>query len=362
MKVTCVGKHLTVAVSTVERFTSRHITLPILSNILFQTKERALSLIATNLELGIEYTIPAKVQKPGAATAPARPLTQALAAFEGEVINIESRDQHLCLKNPTTNLTFFGQNPSDFPTIPSIKPEFSFTIPASVLVPALERILPACATSALKPEFSGVLFKSTANSLTLAATDSFRLAEQRINDTSLRGSAEAIIPARTLEELIRIVPAEADIVVSVGEHQIVCTWNGKRILSRLIDGAYPPYQNIIPSSFETTITARREDLLRMIRLASVFTSRLNDVTLRFGPTELIISTAGETGETSSRLAVKGRGASSSSVFNHRFLSDGLAAAGGEEVVISLNGVSGPARIQNPADPSYFYLLMPIRAV
>lgn len=366
MKITCTIENIKSAVMVAERFTSRHITLPILSHILCRVDEKKILLVATNLEVGVEYQVAGKIQKPGAIAIPAKQFSQLLTSLQGETVVIEGKVNQLFLHTPTTNITVLGLNAGDFPNLPSIKKEHSFLLPAQELLTALEAVTPAAATSDIKPELSGVFFALDKNSLVLASTDSFRLAEKKISDVEGgQERLECILPLRTAQEVMRTLPADGggDIRVIIGEHQVVFEWGSVRILSRLIDGAYPPYQNIIPSSFETTLLVNREDFLKKIRLAAVFSSRLNDVTLRFSPTELEVVTANvETGSTSARLGAKGRGASGSTVFNYRYLSDGLAAAGGENVILNLNGVSGPTLIQNPGDASYRYLVMPIRSV
>lgn len=366
MKITCTTENLRDAVLTAERFTGRHITLPILSHILCRVDEKKISFIATNLEVGVEYHLTGKIQKTGAVTIPAKPFSQLLSAIRDETIILEAKQHQLILHTPTSDINLFGLNPSDFPTLPSIKKEHVFILSAEALLAALHQVVPAAAISDLKPELSGVLFLVNPKSVVLAATDSFRLAEKTI--TSYDGSKEHIeyiVPLRTAQELLRTLSTDPniDVRISIGEHQVVFEWGDTRILSRLIDGAYPPYQNIIPATYETTLLVNRDDLLKKIRLAAVFSSRLNDVTLRFSPTELEVATTNtETGGTTGRMSTKGRGVSGATVFNYRYLSDGLEAVSGENVVLSLNGVSGPTLIQNPSDNSYRYLVMPIRSV
>lgn len=366
MKLVCTTENLKSAVMTAERFTSRHITLPILSHILCRADERKIVIIATNLEIAVEYTLTGKVQKSGTVTIAAKPITQLLHSIRDDTVSLEAKSHELTLRTPTVDATLLGLDPAEFPTLPSFKREHSSSVMASALAQALGQVVPAASTSEFKPELAGVLFSIRGDALTLAATDSFRLAEKSISGHEKSGDqVECIVPLRTAQELARLLPSESgeNIRINIGEHQVVFEWGALRILSRLIDGAYPPYQNIIPSSYESTLLVNREDLVKSIRLAAVFSSRLNDVTLRFSPTELEVASANaETGNTKARLAVKGRGASGMSVFNYRYLSDGLEAASGEHILLSLNGVAGPTLITNPADNSFRYLVMPIRSV
>ena len=364
MKITCATEHFKTAVLIVERFTSRHVTLPILSHILLTVKEKKISLIATNLEVGIEYPIPGKVQKLGAVTVPARLITQVLQSITEEALTLEAHQRQLILHTPTSDATILGLDTSDFPTLPTITTEYSFTVPAEAFLTALHQVLPAVATTDLKPQLAGVFIAASGDTVTLVATDSFRLAEKTIpSSAGPEAAMECVVPSRTMQELSRTIPSSGEVVVRIGEHQALFEWDGARILSRLVDSAYPPYKNLIPKAFETTVAIERDDFLRKIHLAAVFSSRLNDITLAVSPSEVAISaTNPEAGDTTSRLPAKGRGSAGSVVFNHRYLTDGLEAAGGGEVVLRLNGVAGPALIQNQTDPSFLYLLMPIRAV
>lgn len=366
MKIVCTVENLKTAALISERFTGKHITLPILSHLLCKADEKRILIIATNLEIGVEYTLSGRVQKSGSVTIPARAVAQLLQSLSEDTLTLEGRQQQVIFYTPSSEITILGLNPSDFPNLPIIKKEHSLNISAAQLIEALERVLSAAATTDLKPELAGVLLSVREDKIVLVATDSFRLAEVTFNyKPGERNVTEWIIPVRAAQEIMRIVPKDMDkeVRVSAGERQILFEWEEVKILSRLIDGAYPPYQSIIPETYETTLVTKRDELIKKIRLAAVFSSRLNDVTLRYSPTSLEVSTANaETGSTTSRLPAKGRGVSGTAVFNYRYLTDGIDGAGGEHVVLNLNGVSGPTLIQNPADTSYRYLVMPIRSV
>lgn len=365
MKITCTVEHLKNAVSIAERFTGRHVTIPIISHILISVKEKKISISATNLETGIEYTLPGKIQKTGVITTPAKQLTQILQSLPiHENITLEANQQKVTLHTSKSDITLLSLNANDFPTLPTIKQEHSFTVASHVITAGLEQVIAAVATTDLKPELAGVLISANPGALTLTATDSFRLAEKTLQKLDgVHDTSVCIVPTKTIQELLRTVAADGELDVNVGEQQIIFSWNGTRILSRLIDGTYPPYKNVLPKTYETSIAVNRDELLRNIHLAAVFSSRLNDVTIRYSATELEVSTTNaETGGATSHLDVKGRGASGMVVFNYRYLIDGLSAVSGDDVILNLNGVSGPALIQNPNDPSYLYLLMPIRSV
>lgn len=364
MKFTCTTEYFKNAITAVERFTGRHVTLPILSHIFITAQNKKIFLRATNLEVGIEYSIPGKVYKNGTVTAPAKSIGQIIQSLSDDTITLEADKQQLILHTPSSDVTVFGLNPSDFPTLPDIKPDHSFRVAGNHITEAIQHVVLAAASTDVKPVLGGIFVAASPGALTLAATDSFRLAERTLaNQEGVQTSVEFIIPARVAQELLRSVPAEAELEIRVGEHQALFAWGENRIISRLIDGSYPPYRTIIPKTYETTLVVGREELERKIRLAAVFSSRLNDVTLRFTPSELEVMTSNaETGGTQGRIAVKGRGKSGTAIFNHRYLLDGVDAAGGEHVTLNLNGISGATMIQNPGDQDYLYLVMPIRSV
>lgn len=365
MKITCTTENLKSAVLTAERFTGRHITLPILSHILFIVKEKKILLTATNLETGIEYIIPGKVIKTGTSTSSAKSISQILQSIQDETITLEAKQNQLILHTPSSDITLIGLKPEDFPKLPEIKKEHSFSIPSTILTNALEQVFPAVANTDLKPELSGVLFATNPGIVTFSTTDSFRLSEKTINKVdSVTDKLECIVPSKTIQEILRTLSlaGEVEVEISVGEHQITFEWEGVHVISRLIDGNYPPYKNLIPKAYEATFVVNRGDLLRKIKLASVFSSRLNDVTLTFSPNQIDVTTTNtDTGGTSSRIASKGRGNTGPIMFNYRYLIDGIEATRGENIILNLNGVSGPAMLQNPEDTSFLYLIMPIRS-
>lgn len=364
MKVICTVENLKTVISAAERFTGKHITLPILSYLLLSADNGRILISATNLEMGIKCEIAGKIQKPGVAAIPAKALSQILQTIKDDNITLDSKQNQLLLHTQSTDMTLIGLNPDDFPKIPEIKKDNQLNLNGVDLAFALQQIITSVATSDLKPELSGVLFTVSPGVLTMTATDSYRLAEKVLTQgNGAKEKIECIIPARAIHEVIRAASGgEGDIKISSGERQIVFEWSGATIISRLIDGNFPPYKNLIPKTYEATVVVNRDDLLRKVRLASVFSTRLNDVTLQFSPNQLEVATTNsETGQIISRLAAKTKGPPGSVMFNYRYLLDGLEAVGGENAVLNLNGSSGPALIQNAEDASFLYLIMPIRS-
>ncbi len=364
MKVTCTIEHLREAILTAERFTGKQVTLPILSYILIRADGKNISLTATNLEFGIEVITPGKIMKSGRAAVPVKQISQALQLLKEGVITLEESSNTLFLYTPDSEISIQNLNVEDFPSLPTIAKEKTFSFPPEPFQQALALALRAVSSSDFKPELSGVYVSFSGDTITLAGTDSYRLAEKLISTPEgLEGQHECILPPRTSHELLRILPEAGPITLSVGENQVIFEWPGVKMISRLIDGTYPPYQNVIPRAFEATLTLKREDFVSKIRLASVFASRLNDVTLAYSTGGVEVSTVHpELGRTTSRLSSSVKGRPGSVIFNFKYLLDGLESIAGDQVTLSISSPAGPALLTDPQDTSFRYLLMPIRPV
>lgn len=364
MKLISTRNNLRNAFQTAERFTGKNMSLPILSHIFFEAGENKARCVATNLEMGVEFTVPCKVVKSGSLTLPAKLVNTVIQSLDEETITMEVKDSILSIRTDSSTFSIQGIAPNDFPTLPKIKKEAEFSFVPGELKRALIQVVPALATSDFKPELTGVFVKKDAKKLTLAATDSFRLAEKTLALPSSPEGVSMIIPGRACHELLRIIPdgIEAGTIL-YGENQMVCEFPNTLILARLIDGAYPDYETIIPKTFETALAAGREEFVRKIKAASAVASKLNDISICFSPGETYIeATNAEVGKSRIQLGAKVKGKEGKVSFNFRYLLDGLEALGGEEVMLSLGGDQLPALLSDPSDPSFRYILMPIRSV
>lgn len=365
MKIICTRNNLRDAFQLVERFTGKSLTLPILSNIFFEADEKKIRCVATNLEVGVEVVIPGKVIKGGSVAIPGRIANTLIQSLDEENVLLEEKDGAITMKTDSAHFTLQGSPPKDFPALPRIKKEHEFSIPAYALKKGLTQVLPAVSVSDFKPELSGVYLRRDARAVILAATDSFRLAEKVLPIQSSGEVVSCIIPWKTCQELSRVLPEESEESVTIreGENQVTFDFSGVHMVSRLIDGVYPDYVSIIPKDFSSHLAVPREDLVKMVRAASVLSSKLNDIILSSSEGEVFIETANsDLGKSRIRLLTKVKGKEAKVSFNFRYLSDGLEAIEGDEALISLNGDSSPALVSSSQDQSFRYILMPIRSV
>jgi len=365
MNFLCLKEKLEYAVGLAERFTSRNSSLPVLENILLEIRLNSLTLISTNLEYAFRIIVPGNGSGEEKLVIPAKVFNALLQSINDSKIELEGKKNTLYIKTPSLSTKINGYAGEDFPIIPRVTSTAHFSIEAALLAQGLEKVMPAVSISEFKPELSGVYFKITPSTLYLVATDTFRLAEKTIplSKKSEDKTYSFILPQKVAQELRRILSqAETENTrIVLGENQILFSINGIEITSRLIEGNFPEYNNIIPKSFDTNCFINKAEVAQAVRTSSIFTSRLSNVLLEFGPKHLNISSVNpELGEHSAKIPASLSGKDSSVQFNHRFLLDGINAIDEEEILFGVNNENTPAIIRNKSDGSFLYLLMPLK--
>lgn len=364
MKISCTKENLTAGLSIVSRVAAKNLTLPILGNVLLRADAGALTLGATNLEVGVVTRVRGKVGRAGAVTVQARLLAEFVGLLDHDRVELESDGSSLSVVGAASKTTIRGIPADDFPIIPAVPRENSFPVEAGALREALTRVLFAAAQDATRPEISGIFVSLRGQELTLAATDSYRLAEARLRLEQPGRDVTAIIPGRALAELARIVPAEGTVEVFMSDSQTLFIVDGTELTTRLIEGQYPDYQQIIPPSSQTEATVDVEALTKAVKTASLFCKPgINDVTVELDPTAKTIACAAanaELGEHRGSIEAKVSGRTTSIVFNYRYLLDGLANLGTASATLGVTDSASPGVLRPQNGASYLYLLMPIR--
>lgn len=363
MKFSCVKENIEKALATAERFTGKNLTLPILGNVLLEVKGNEMSVTATNLEYGVEIKVPGRGIKDGKVSVPAKILNSFFQSLKSsEKIEFEEKQNNLYVRSSQRDTRVNGMNHEDFPLIPKIKKTISVAIETKPLKDGLEKVLPAVSSSEFKPELTGVYLQVLPREVRLAATDTFRLAEKIFSFKGKEGeSFSFILPQRVALELSRIISQVERVEVATGDNQAIFEGDGFKIVSRVIEGTFPEYSGIIPKNFETTSFVGREELMGAVRSASIFSSKIQEVTFVFEGNEAEISSSNtEVGELKAKIPVASTGKDLSVSFNYRYLLDGLSALDEEDVFVGLNGEAAPSLLRNKSDGSFQYILMPIR--
>jgi DNA polymerase-3 subunit beta len=382
MKITCTQENLSRALSSLERAIGKQAALPILSNFLLRVENGKLKLSSTNLEIGVTTYVNAKIEGNGEIAAPVRILSNFVGNLpNGEIVTMNIQGNTLSLESGGYNMSVRGLDPKDFPIIPEKKDGFSFVLPAQSLKTALQRISPCVSMNESRIELSGVNLLFNENEVCVAATDSFRLAEQIIQlpgaishkeyDEFREQNPSLILPYITIQELTRvIVPETKEIIVTFEENQVFFDIEGVSIVSRIINGKYPDYKQILPKEFLYSAKLSHEDFLRAVRMANVFTSRANsEMEVSVFPEKgeiCIIARSSDIGE--NKTVIQGEisgGEPLRILFNPRYMIDGLNSLSSDKILFSLNSPSTPAGLcmvneNDVIDQEYLYIAMPIR--
>jgi len=366
MELTVTQENLNRALSAVGRVASTKTQLPILSNILLRTDGNRLLVAATNLEIASTQYIGAKVSKPGAITIPARLMSEFISSLPKESIELKVVNDNLHIKSGTYTSIINGFIADDFPELPTINETSSiqYSIKIEDFKQAVSQTIITTSNDSTRPVLTGVYWNSHEGQLYLAATDGYRLSERRLVET--KSEVSAIIPTQTLSEVLRNITDESnEIDILFDETQVRFRINDAEIISRLIDGNFPNYRQLIPTSSETTITINKADFIRVTKIAGLFARESGgSVTLTADKEKnslAVHSIASQFGENNSEASAKVT-ADGQITLNSRYLSEALSVVEGDEVEFSFSGKIAPCILRSTKpDTDYYHIIMPLKS-
>lgn len=363
MKFSVLQQDLWPALQAVSRSCGVRSQLPVLSHILIQAEEERLKLSATNLEVGIVWWINVDVEEGGEVTVPAKTLTEIVANLAGEKLEFSATSDQLKIQTATFSSTLNGISAVEFPTIPLSGKEAASVDP-EILAKILPQVTFAAAIEDGRPILTGVLTEIKGKKLQLVATDGFRLAHKTV-DTQEDVDFKALVPRRTLEEVIRLISEnEVDrILLSISEdqNQIVFSLGRAQLSSRLIEGQFPAWEKIIPAKTLARVIVERAELLKAVKLASVFARNdANVIRLKNFPSKLALSSeAKELGKQEKEIEAKSEGEEIEIAFNAKFLVDALTVINSTQVVLELSGNLSAAILKPIGEEGLEYIIMPV---
>jgi len=374
MKLLILQEKLKEGVTITERVSPKTPSLVVLNNVLLRTEKNFLNLTTTDLELAIKWWSLAKVEKEGQITVPARLFSTLINCLPNKQILLEEKGFDLNIECENYKTLLRGLSPEDFPIIPQISGGESLSVDSQSFCQSLNQVVDIPVPSTTKPEISGVYFVFQKDSIKMAATDSFRLGEKTLflPPTSLSKEYALILPQKAAREVINIFgEKEGPLQIYFSPNQILfellmpeTSHPQIQLISRLIEGEYPDYQEILPKKFETQAVFQRNEFLNQIKSASLFSGKVPEIKLKIDPKGEkveIFSKNPDLGEYQSHLVSRGKGKELEISFNYRFLIDGLLNMKSQEVILELTGAEGPAALKPAGDPSYLYVVMPIKA-
>lgn len=374
MKIEVLKENLKNGLSVVEKVISgKNLSLPVLDNVLISTEESFLNLSVTDLETAIKVWILVKILKKGRVAVPAKFLSNFISLLPEEKITLEERKQGLYIECKNFKNQVQGVNPEEFPIIPKFNDLESLSFDSKSLWQGLAQVVDIASPSQSRPEISGAYFVFSKNSLKIVATDSFRLAEKNINlESPVEREISFILPQKPARELMNILDGkEGKIKIYFSPNQTMFELPMKevehpqiQVISRLIEGEYPNYEEIVPKKFKTHVIVKRDEFINQVKAASLFSGKINEVKIKVnvGAKELGISAQDpDIGESNSSIPAKIEGEDIEASFNHKFLVDGLLNIKSSEVVFDFSKEEGPCVLKPVGDASYLYVVMPIKS-
>jgi len=363
MRLQVTQENLNKALSTVARVANARGTLPVLANVLIKTVNNRLAVAATNLDIAITQYIGAKVTEEGSITVPARLMQDFVNSLPGGVIDLKLDDYKLHILTDQYQSMINGVSAEEFPVMPAITEGKTWTIPGAVLKKGLQQVVMAASNDEARPVLTGVYLHVTDGKLFMAATDSYRLAEKELGANS--EAVQLLVPVSAMQDLLRIVnDIEDDVQVTHDDQQVLFRVGDVELVARLIEGKYPDYRKLIPSSFSVQASLKRADLLNITKVSSLFAREsAGSITINVDENSQqvsIRSVASQLGENTATATAKIEGTGDITL-NSRYLLDALQALSGDDVTLCFNGKLEPSVIKDPTTSDYTHIIMPLKS-
>ncbi len=364
MKIEAIKEQLENALAKADKIAGKNPSLPVLSGFYLDARDNTLHIKATNLDLGISLSVPVKVTEPGIVVVPAHVITSFVSSLTSDRnINLSTKNQVLEIKTKATKTNIKTLPHEDFPIIPEIGDDSAFSMPARDFIFGLRSVIYAASVGSIKPELSSVSITHEGEHLVFAATDSFRLAEKKIKIKKVPHFKNILIPQKNALEIIKIFDrGEEDISISIEEHQIALRSNGTYVTSRIIEGNFPDYRQIIPKEATTTATVLKQDLISSLKTSLIFSDSFNQLSLTLSPKDKkfeIESKNSTVGESVQSVDSVLEGEDININVNHRYFTDCFQSITSDSMALSFSGQARPIVIRGVGDQSFLYLVMPM---
>ncbi|MBF8280693.1 MAG: DNA polymerase III subunit beta [Candidatus Magasanikbacteria bacterium] len=348
--------------------------LPILNHVYISTEDKELKLVTTNLEIAVVAHVRAAVDTVGTFTVPAKTIFDYVNLLQGDNVECTLAENELKVKGGRSTTKIKGAPATDFPLIPPVEATKTFTVDPRELAVGLTQVVYAASHNEVRPELGGVLFsfnpEGISEMLILAATDSYRLAEKKIPVKGSGESARLIVPVRACMEVMRIIAAlrgddlAPTMDIHIGERQIKFVMEGVGLTSRLVDGSYPDYTQIIPQKFGTKAVVSRDQIINAVKAASLFsTTGINAVSLHIEAERKVLTVASmstQLGEHTSEIEAEITGNEASIVLNFRYVLDALSTISAAQMELGVVSADAPCVVRGVGDDTVLAIIMPIR--
>ncbi|MDD5556136.1 MAG: DNA polymerase III subunit beta [bacterium] len=362
MKITCARDEILDGIQSVQNVSGLRGTIPILANVLIEAGKDSVTFTATDLEVGIRRTIPARVERKGAITLPAKRLHAILRELPGKDVSLEAGDQkEAVIRHGTSFFRILAMPKEEFPDLPDHTGWPSVSVPQALLAELIRLTSYAISRDESRYVLTGLYLAVSKNKITGVATDGRRLAHYETAVEGLDGKdRKMLIPAKAVAEIGRILSAEGDASIHMGTNQAAVSVGSCTLVTRLIEGHFPNYDQVIPSKPKHVLALDREELLNATRRVALMTSeQANSVRMALRKNSLVISTAApDVGEAREELTIAYAGEEVVIAFNPHFLTDALKSIVEKEITFEFTDALNPGLIRS--GKSFLYVIMPIR--
>jgi len=365
MKLEINKERLLKSIQKAEKVASKNLTLPVLSCLLFETKENTLKIKATNLDISLVINNQCKISEQGIVAIPAQTISSYISNLpkSDNIVNFELKENLLHLNTKSSDTIIKTQPTDDFPEIKETSSESEIRIKSKDFIKGLNSVWYSSSTSSIKPELSSIYIYQQDGELIFVATDSFRLAEKRIKIKDLENFSEVLIPFKNVTEIIRIFDGiEEDLILNFIEDQLIIKSEEIYLSSRVVDGTFPDYKQIIPKESKTNINVLKEDFIQSLRISNIFSGKFNQIIFSIMPTDNIFeirSLSDDLGETKNVIKSKSEGDNLKISFNSKYINDCFGSIKSETLSLDFCGLDKPMIIKSNNDENFTYLVMPM---
>lgn len=363
MKLQVTQENLAKALNTVARVANTRNTLPILSNVLLKTSNNRLSIAATNLDIAISHFVGSKIEQEGSITVPARLMQDFVTSLPDSILKLELENNKLHISTDQYQSTINGVPADEFPVMPTISGGSSASLAAPEFKKALQQVVFAASNDDARPVLTGVYFHSKNSEIIAAATDSYRLAENKLGKN--KTAVEFLVPASAAADLLRIInDSDKEVTITHDDQQAQFQTGDVTLVARLVEGNYPDYRKLIPTKFATMAKLKRADFINIVKVSSLFAREsAGSVTLHVDKDKKEVSinaVASQLGENTATAAAEITG-SGEVTLNSRYLIEALNAFSTEDIEFCFNGKLEPCILRATEEPNYLHLIMPLRS-
>lgn len=362
MWFTCEKNILQEAINTVQKATSSKTTYPILEGILIKAVDKKVILTATDLDLGIETYIDADVHKKGSIVLNSKLFGEFIRKLPNDSITFKVENNNACITCQKSEFAIVGNDPSEFPQLPSINENSMYELPQDLLRNMIRQTIFAIAQDEIRPILTGVLFEVRDEVLNFVALDQFRLAYKTCNIGS-KNNISAVIPGKTLNEISKILEPSSDVVkITFTPNHILFNLGSTKIISRLLDGEFMNYRQILPDEYKTRVKVKTSEILDSIERASLLSreGRTNLVTFEIKDGNMVITSNSQMGKVYEEVNIELEGENLKIRFNARYFLDVLRIIDSEEIYLEFSTNVSPCLVKKADSKDYIYLVLPVR--